>query len=323
MAARTPTVVLEPAAQRLVDATSTPPFLYELEPSAARKVLDDLQAAPIDKLPIDEEWITVPASVGAVRVRIVKPRGMTGTLPVVVYMHGGGWVLGNAATHDRLVRELAVGARAAVAFVEYTPSPEAHYPVAIEQGYATAQWIVREGASRGLDASRMAVAGESVGGNMAAGLALMAKQRGDVQFAQLSMYYPVTDAAMNTGSYDQFATGYYLSRKLMEWFWDAYTSDPTQRAEITASPNQASTEQLTGLPPTFLLVDEADVLRDEGEAFASKLRRAGVPVTTVRYDGTIHDFMMLNPLAETNATRAAVAQAAATLRAALRTGSER
>jgi len=323
MAARTPTVVLEPAAQRLVDATSTPPFLYELEPSAARKVLDDLQAAPIDKLPIDEEWITVPASVGAVRVRIVKPRGTTGTLPVVVYMHGGGWVLGNAATHDRLVRELAVGARAAVAFVEYTPSPEAHYPVAIEQGYATAQRIVREGASRGLDASRMAVAGESVGGNMAAGLALMAKQRGDVQFAQLSMYYPVTDAAMNTGSYDQFATGYYLSRKLMEWFWDAYTSDPTQRAEITASPNQASTEQLAGLPPTFLLVDEADVLRDEGEAFASKLRRAGVPVTTVRYDGTIHDFMMLNPLAETNATRAAVAQAAATLRAALRTGSER
>jgi len=322
MAAGTAPVVLEPAAQQLADATSTSPFLYELEPAAARKVLEDLQAKPINKQPIDEDWITVPSPVGAVRVRIVKPQGTTGTLPVVVYMHGGGWVLGNAATHDRLVRELAVGARAAIAFMEYTPSPEAHYPVAIEQGYATAQWIVRDGASTGLDASRMAVAGESVGGNMTAALVLMAKQRGDVTFVQQSMYYPVTDAAMNTDSYDQFATGYYLSRKLMEWFWDAYTTDPEQREVILASPNRASIEQLRGLPPTFLLVDEADVLRDEGEAYASKLRRAGVPVTTVRYDGTVHDFMMLNPLARTNATRAAIAQATAILRAALGTDSE-
>ena len=169
-------IVLEPSAQGIVDATSKPPFLYELEPAAARKVLDDLQAAPIDKLPVEEEWITVPADVGDVRVRIVKPAGgSTGTLPVVVYMHGGGWILGNAATHDRLVRELAVGARAALLFVEYPNSPEARYPVAIEQGYATAQWVVREGASHGLDAGRMAVAGESVGGNMAAALTLMAK----------------------------------------------------------------------------------------------------------------------------------------------------
>lgn len=321
MAAQIPVVILEPAAQQLAEATSTPPFLYELEPAAARKVLDDLQAAPIDKLPIDEEWITVPARVGDVRVRIVKPRGTTGTLPVVLYMHGGGWVLGNAATHDRLVRELAVGARAAVAFVEYTPSPEARYPVAIEQGYATAQWIVRNGASKRLDGRRMAVAGESVGGNMSTALALMAKQRGDVMFVQESMYYPVTDAAMNTDSYERFATGYYLSRKLMEWFWDAYTTDPAQRSEILASPNQASIEQLAGLPPTFLLVDEADVLRDEGEAYAAKLRWAGVPVTAVRYDGTVHDFMMLNPLAATNATRAAIAQATAILRAALGTES--
>lgn len=321
MAAQIPVVILEPAAQELADATSKPPFLYELPPAAARKVLDDLQAAPIDKLPIDEEWITVPSSVGDVSVRIVKPPGATGKLPVVVYMHGGGWVLGNAATHDRLVRELAVGARAAIGFVAYTPSPEAHYPVAIEQGYAAAQWIAREGASRGLDASRMAVAGESVGGNMSAALTLMAKQRGDVTFVHQSLYYPVTDAAMNTDSYERFATGYYLSRRLMEWFWDAYTTDPAQRMEILASPNQASIEQLVGLPPAFLLVDEADVLRDEGEAYAAKLRWAGVPVTTVRYDGTVHDFMMLNTLADTNATRAAIAQATAVLRAALRTDS--
>jgi acetyl esterase len=312
-------IVLEPAAQQVADAFSKPPFLYEMAPADARKVLEDAQSAPISKFSVDEEWITVPAAVGDVRVRIIMPHGATGMLPVIVYMHGGGWILGNANTHDRLVRELAVGARAALAFVEYPNSPEAHYPTAIEQGYATAQWITRDGASRGLDASRMAVAGESVGGNMTAALALMAKERGDVSFVQQSMYYPVTDAAMNTASYEQFDTGYYLTRKAMEWFWDAYTSDPAQRAEITASPNQASTEQVAGLPPTYLCVDEADVLRDEGEAYAAKLRSAGVPVTTVRYDGTIHDFMLLNSLSETSATRAAIDQATAFLRAGLRT----
>jgi acetyl esterase len=312
-------VVLEQAAQELADATSRPPFLYELGYTGARKVLDDLQAVPVDKLPIDEEWITVPAAVGDARVRIIKPQGAQGTLPVIVYMHGGGWVLGNAATHDRLIRELAVGANAALAFVEYPNSPEARYPVAIEQGYATAQWIVREGASKGLDAGRIAVAGESVGGDMTAALTLMAKERGDVEFVHAGMYYPVTDAAMDTQSYDQFATGYYLSRELMEWFWDAYVADPNQRSEITASPNQATVEQLEGLPPTLLIVDEADVLRDEGEAYAAKLRLAGVPVTTVRYDGTVHDFMLLNSLSQSNATRAAIAQATAFLRASFGT----
>ncbi|PPS68860.1 MULTISPECIES: alpha/beta hydrolase [Streptomyces] len=313
-------VVLESAAKDVADGFSQPPFLYEMAPADARKVLADAQSAPVNKLPVDEEWITVPSQVGDVRVRIIKPQGTTGVLPVIVYMHGGGWILGNAETHDRLVRELAVGARAALAFVEYPNSPEARYPTAIEQGYATAQWITRYGASRGLDASRMAVAGESVGGNMAAALALMAKERGDVTFLQESMYYPVTDAAMDTASYEQFATDYYLTRKAMEWFWDAYTTDPAQRAEITASPNQASAEQLTGLPPAYLCVDEADVLRDEGEAYATKLRSAGVPVTTVRYDGTIHDFMLLNALSETRATRAAIDQATAFLRAGLGTG---
>jgi acetyl esterase len=312
-------IVLEPAAQQVAEAFSKPPFLYEMAPADARKILEEAQSGPISMLPVDEEWITVPAPVGDARVRLIKPPEATGMLPVIVYMHGGGWILGNAGTHDRLVRELAVGARAALAFVEYPNSPEAQYPTAIEQGYATAQWITRDGASKGLDASRMAVAGESVGGNMTAALALMAKERGDVTFVQQSMYYPVTDAAMNTASYEQFATGYYLSRKAMEWFWDAYTTDPAQRAEITASPNQASVEQVAGLPPTYLCVDEADVLRDEGEAYAAKLRAAGVPVTTVRYDGTIHDFMLLNALSETRATRAAIDQATAFLRAGLGT----
>jgi acetyl esterase len=314
-----PSIVLEPAAQALADATAKPPYLYDLGPEGARKVLDDLQAAPMDKLPVGEEWMTVPAAVGDVRVRIVRPKGLDGPLPVVVYMHGGGWILGNAGTHDRLVRDLAVGARAAVAFVEYTPSPEARYPVAIEQGYATAQWITNNGASHRLDPSRMAVAGESVGGNMTAALALMAKQRGDVTFVQQSMYYPVTDAAMDTDSYDQFATGYYLSRASMEWFWDAYAPGLAQRNEITASPNQASLDQVAGLPPTLVFVDEADVLRDEGEAYAAKLRSAGVTVTTVRYDGTVHDFMLLNSLSQTQAARAAIDQATAFLRSALGT----
>jgi acetyl esterase/lipase len=307
-------LILEPAAQQLADATAGPPFLSELGYPAARKLLDDIQAGPVQKLPVDEEWVTVPAAVGHVRVRIIKPQASEGNLPVILYLHGGGWVLGNAGTHDRLVRELAVGSGAALAFVEYSTSPDARYPVAIEQAYATAQWLVREGAERGLDGTRIAVAGDSVGGNMATVLTLMAKDRGDVRFVQAQMYYPVTDAAMDTESYRQFADGPYITRKTMEWFWDAYIADPAQRFEINASPNQAAMEQLRGLPPTVVLVDEADVLRDEGEAYAAKLRAAGVPVTTVRYDGICHDFMMLDPLSQTNATRAAITQATALFR---------
>ncbi len=310
-------VVLEPESQEFVEATSKPPFLYELTPAEARKVLDDVQAAPIDKLPVKDRWITVPAEVGDVRVRIVRPPDAVGTLPVILYMHGGGWVLGNADTHDRLVRELADGTEAAVVFVEYDRSPEAHYPVAIEQGYATAQWIVREGDANQLNPERIAIAGDSVGGGMTAALALMANERGDVRFVQQSMYYPVTDAAMDTGSYEQFAEGYFLTAKAMAWFWDAYLPDVERRSEPYASPLRATDEQLEGLPPAFVIVDEADVLRDEGEAYAARLRAAGVPVTTVRYDGITHDFMMLNPLSGTHATRAAIAQATAFLRKAL------
>ncbi len=313
-------VVLEPASQDFADATAVPPFLFELTPDDARKVLDDVQAAPVDKLPVDEEWVTVPAPVGDVRVRVVRPPDTAGALPAVLYMHGGGWVLGNAGTHDRLIRELADGVGAAIVFVEYDRSPEARYPVAIEQGYAVAQWIGREGHAHGIDGSRLAVAGDSVGGNMAAALALMAKERGDVRFVHQSMYYPVTDARMDTGSYEQFSTGYSLTARAMEWFWDAYLPDVERRSEITASPNQATVEQVAGLPPTFIAVDEADVLRDEGEAYGAKLRQAGVPVTTVRYDGITHDFMMLNPLRQTNAARAAIAQAITVLKTALETG---
>jgi acetyl esterase/lipase len=312
-------IVLEPASLAVVDATAAPPFLNELSPAEARAVFEELQAAPIDTLPVNDRWVTVPADVGDVRVRIVRPPDAAGSLPVILYMHGGGWVIGSAATHDRLVRELAVGAGAAVVFVDYDRSPEARYPVAIEQGYATAQWIVREGAANQLDPNRIAVAGDSAGGNMTAALTLMAKERGDVRFVHQSMYYPVTDAAMDSGSYEQFAEGFFLTAKMMAWFWDAYQPDLTRRMERFASPLRASDEQLAGLPPALVIVGEADVLRDEGEAYAARLRAVGTAVTTVRYDGITHDFMNLNALSDTHATRAAIAQAVATLRNALNT----
>lgn len=314
-----PEAVLEPAAQEFAAATSQPPFIYQLDPVAARKVLDDVQAGPVGAPAIEEQWVTIAAAVGDVRVRHVRPLGATGTLPVVLYVHGGGWVLGNAGTHDRLVREISVGAGAAVVFVEYTPSPDAHYPVAIEQIYAAARWIVSEGAAYGLDASRLAIAGDSVGGNMTAAVTILAKQRGDVRFVHQSLYYPVTDAGQDTGSYTEFADGPFLTATGMAWFWDCYAPDRSVRSEITASPLQASPEDLQGLPPAFVIVDEADVLRDEGEAYAAKLRAAGVPVTTVRYDGICHDFMMLNPLKGTQAAKAATAQAIGVLRQALGT----
>jgi acetyl esterase len=311
--------ILEPAAQELADATSEPPYLYELGPDGARKALDAIQAVPIEKLEVDERWITVPAEVGDVKVRIVKPLGATGSLPAVLYVHGGGWVLGDAGTHDRLVRELAVGANAAVIFAEYDRSPEVRYPVAIEQVYATARWIVRDGAAGGLDPSRLAVAGDSVGGGMAAALTLLAKQRGDVAFMHQSLYYPVTDAAQDTDSYREFADGPFLTAKAMAWYWDAYLPEREDRYDITVSPLRATLDDLAGLPEAFVIVDENDVLRDEGEAYARRLTEAGVRTTCVRFNGTCHDFLMLNPLRGTAATTAAVEQAIHVLRKALGT----
>ncbi|MFJ8060431.1 alpha/beta hydrolase [Streptomyces sp. NPDC096142] len=310
--------VLEPAAQAFVEATANPPYLFDLAPAEGRKAVDEVQSGEIAKPAVDEEWITVPGGpTGQVRTRIVRPAGVTGTLPVIIYIHGAGWVFGNAHTHDRLVRELAVGAHAAVVFPEYDLSPEVRYPVAIEQNYTVARWVVEQGASKDLDPARIAVAGDSVGGNMTAALTLTAKERGDVPLVQQVLFYPVTDANFDTGSYDQFATGYFLRRDGMQWFWDQYTTDEAERAQVTASPLRATTEQLTGLPPALVITGEADVLRDEGEAYADKLREAGVAVTAVRFQGIIHDFVMLNALRETHAAEAAITLAVGTLRTAL------
>jgi len=225
-------------------------------------------------------------------------------------------VFGNAHTHDRLIRELAVGAQAAVVFPNYSLSPEAKYPTAIEENHAVVNWVAENGLEHGLDPERLAVAGDSVGGNMTAAVTLMAKERGDPIIRQQLLFYPVTDASFDTASYHQFATGYFLRRDAMMWFWDQYTSDLDERKEITVSPLRATTEQLRGLPPALVITAEADVLRDEGEAYANKLREAGVRVTAARFQGIIHDFVMLNALADTAAARGAIALATAWLREA-------
>ena len=312
-------IVLEPAAAEFAGATAEPPYLFDLGPAEGRKVVDEVQSgAGVAKPEVDEQWVTVPGGpTGEVKVRIVKPEGATGQLPVIIYIHGAGWVFGNAHTHDRLVRELAVGAEAAVVFPEYDLSPEARYPVALEQTFATAQWVAKHGTDRGLDGSRIAVAGDSVGGNMAAALTLLAKQRGGINLLQQVLFYPVTDANFDTESYHQFETGYFLRRDAMQWFWDQYTTDPEERAQITASPLRATIEQLTDLPPALVITAEADVLRDEGEAYAAKLRAAAVPVTQIRFGGIIHDFVMLDALRETHAARAAIKIAQDTLRSVL------
>ena len=227
-------------------------------------------------------------------------------------------MFGNAHTHDRLVRDLAVGTGAAVVFPEYDRAPEAQYPSQNEQSYAVAQWIIQHGADHDLDPRRVVIAGDSVGGNMAIALNLMGHERGDVAFRAAALFYPVTDASFDTDSYRAFAEGYYLARDGMKWFWDQYTTDEAERAEITASPLRATEEQLAFFPPTLIVTAEADVLRDEGEAFADKLRRAGVKVTQTRYGGVIHDFVMINSLHNTPPAQAAVAQAVAHLKTSLR-----
>ncbi|MCG7524209.1 alpha/beta hydrolase [Streptomyces sp. OfavH-34-F] len=267
---------------------------------------------------VSEEWFALPGGpTGHVRVKVVKPADSVGQIPVVLFLHGLGWVLGDAGTHERLVREFALGTDAAVVFVEYERAPEARYPVAVEQCYAAARWIFERGAEIGLDGSRMAAVGESAGGNLVAALTLLAKERGGVRLLQQVLLCPVTDADFDTPSYEYFAEGYFLGRETMRWFWDQYLPDAGQRGEVTASPLRATLDQLAGLPQALVVTSEADVLRDEGEAYAEKLRAAGVAVVSMRYHGTVHGFMVLDPLRETVAARAALVQVLDTVHVAL------
>ncbi len=310
--------VLEPAAQEFASATASPPYLFDLPVDEGRKAVDSVQDGDIPAPAVQVTDLTVPGGPsGTVPVKVYRPAGVTGPLPVLLYTHGAGWVFGDAHTHDRLVRELTVRANAATVFTNYSLSPEAKYPTAIEEIYAVLAWIAQSGTAHDLDGGRIAVAGDSVGGNMTAAITLMAKQRGGPRIAAQLLFYPVTDAAFDTGSYHQFATGYWLRRDAMQWFWDQYTTDPAARAEITASPLRATPHELADLPEALVIVGEADVLRDEGEAYAAKLRAAGVPVTAVRFQGIIHDFVMVNAMRDTHAARAATAMGGDFLRDAL------
>jgi acetyl esterase len=311
---------LEPRTQAFIDSLNAAggPPLYTLTPDAARDVLAQAQAAPVEMAPATIEDTTFPVGpTGSVKVRIVRPKQAKGALPVVFHIHGGGWILGDKNTHDRLTRELAVGANAAVVFVDYDRSPEARYPTAIEQAYAAILHVVEHAKELKVDPSRMAIFGDSVGGNMSAALMLMAKERKGPKFALQVLFYPVTDANFETGSYNTFAEGPWLTKKAMQWFWDAYLPDKAARKEPTATPLNATLEQLKGLPEALVAVDENDVLRDEGEAYARKLAQAGVRVTSVRYNGTIHDFVLLNAISDTPAVRSAIAEATGALRKAL------
>jgi acetyl esterase len=289
------------------------PPIYTLSPDEARGVLSGLQAStPVQKLPADVENRTISGGSNSkdVSITIVRPLNSSiEPLPVVIFTHGGGWVLGGFDTHERLVREIAIKANVVVVFVNYTLSPEGKYPTALEQAYATANWVARNGQSINVDSSRLAVVGDSVGGNLTAALTLLAKERGGPSIRFQVLFYPVTDANFDTPSYEKYEQGYWLTREGMKWFWNNYTSKETNRKEPTVSPLQASIEQLSGLPPALIINGENDVLCHEGEAYALKLLQAGVRVTAVRYHGTIHDFVMLNAITNDPAPRGAIEQA--------------
>jgi acetyl esterase/lipase len=282
--------------------------LESLSPADARQVLVGAQkGAKLPAADVSSKVIEVDGE--QLKLHIVRPAGAKGTLPVFMFFHGGGWVLGDFPTHERLVRDLVVNSGAAAVFVDYTPSPEAGYGVAIKQAYGATKWVAKNGKEINVDGSRLAVAGNSVGGNMAAVVALMAKEQGQPKLRAQVLLWPVTDANFDNASYTQFAEGHFLTRNMMKWFWDSYTTDLAKRQEIHASPLQASVDQLKGLPPTLIQTAEFDVLRDEGEAYGKKLDAAGVETTTIRYNGMIHDFGLLNVLSQVPGTKTALRQA--------------
>ena len=291
----------------------------QLAPKDARAVLTGAQnSVKVDLSGITVTEKTISQDGQSVKITIVKPKNAKGLLPVFMFFHGGGWVLGDFPTHKRMIRDMVVESGAVAVYVGYTPSPEAHYPVAINQAYAATKWVAEHGKEIGVDGKRLAVAGNSVGGNMATVVALMAKDKKGPEIKLQILLWPVTDANFDNESYKLFGTGRFLTKNMMSWFWDNYTMDANQRKEIYASPLQATTEQLRGLPRALVQTAENDVLRDEGEAYARKLDDAGVKVTVTRYNGMIHDWGLLNPLSKVPGTKSAMLQAAAEIKNALK-----
>jgi len=305
------TGVLDPTIQRFVDeltAAKAPP-VYKLTPEKARDALLGLQSRRVERPDAQIKDWTVDTTVGPVHLRTIRPVSTGEATPAILYFHGGGWVMGDATTHDRLVRELALGTEATVIFVDYGRAPEHQYPVAIEQGYAAIRYVSEHAPEFGVDPTKLAVAGDSAGGNMATVVAHLVMQRSGPRISCQVMFYPVTSADLDTASYTQFADGPWLTRPAMQWFWDQYLPDQSKRKESSAAPFLASSEELSGLPAALVITAENDVLRDEGEAYGRKLMQAGVDTIVTRYNGAIHDFVMLNSIANSPAVRAAVAEA--------------
>ena len=285
------------------------PPIHTLSPAEARRTLVVAQSGRVGKPAALFEDISLPVGpTGSVGIRVVRPVAAKGALPVLIYVPGGGWTMGDKETYDRLIRELAVGVQGALFFVEYDRAPEAKYPIAVEQAYAVTKFVAEHGTDLHVDPTRLAILGDGAGGNIAAAVTLMASERRGPKFALQVLLYPVVDVNFGTGSYMTFANGPWLTRQAMEWFWNAYLPDTTARNQITATPLNASVDQLTGLPEALVIVAENDVLRDEGESYARKLSLAGVRVVSTRYNGTIHDFVMLNALSDTPAACGALAQ---------------
>jgi acetyl esterase len=299
---------------KIVNAPGAKP-LESLPKLAARQVLIDAQKAfNVDYSGIQEDEKEIEAGGYKIRLNIVRPAGATGVLPVFMFIHGGGWILGDYPTHRRLVRDLVVESGCASVFVNYTPSPEAQYPQAINEIYAATKWVAENGASIKVDGGKLGVVGNSVGGNMTGVTALMAKEKKGPKIAVQIMMWPVADSTFTEGSYATYGADRFLTTPMMKWFWDLYTTDPEARKQPHASLLNASVDQLKGLPPALIQVAENDILRDEGEAYGRALAAAGVTVTTLRYDGMIHDWGMLNGLANEPATKSLVRHAASELR---------
>lgn len=303
------TVPLEPAAEAVCNANAKPPLIFQLPPAQGREVLEKVQDSPVREFPATITHTMVDTGKwGCIQVYFIQPEKPVRPSNVIFYIHGAGWVFGSLHTHEKLVRELAVRTNSVVVFPEYSRSPEARYPTAIEQCYAVLCMLPELLAAAGcsVQLANLTVAGDSAGGNMATVMTILSKCRKGPEIDKQVLYYPVTNACFDTPSYHKFAVNYYLYRAGMMWFWNQYAPNEKDRRQITASPLLATTRQLEGLPPALILNGEADVLRDEGEAYARKLRKAGVEVTAVRFQAIIHDFVMLNALDQTNACRAAM-----------------
>jgi acetyl esterase/lipase len=286
----------------------TTPF-WEKPGPEVRATLTGLQAkTPVDLSGITIAEKTISENDRKVKLYIVKPEKVQGTPPVILFIHGGVWLAGNFENHKRLVRDLVVGTGAAVVFPEYTPIPDAIYPTQIEESYAAAKWVAAHGAEIGVDGSRMAVVGNSVGGNMSTVVAMMAKEQGGPKIRFQVLLIPATDTNFETESYRDFATGRFLARAFMQFGYNIYAPDAKTRKDPHAAPLQASIDQLRGLPPALVITAENDPLRDEGEAYARKLKDAGVEVTATRYNGMIHDFVLLNGINRVAGVQAALRQ---------------